>query len=401
MSNSFSWTSVMVDWPRHDCDILEHLEPPLRSAVLNNLVQCSRKLWVQLDSTLYRRDALNGLSVLWASARGDAAALRKAIRHGVPVDVQWPRKWRSPWKESCLEKWRAFAHKVKGYTALQVAAVLGHTHLIEVLVRAGADINAITVCCWRCEAGAETDAITDIAPRTARKTPLHLAICHRNWSTAEAIVRHGSSLVVDGPDGPEDVLEWADSDGPNIRNWTALRDLSRHWTPGNEAGDFAEWLVAPGLIDINAQTDRGMTPLATACTAGQFKLAYRLLSLGAKCNTSVPTRPTETLIHIALRTCNDMGMQRLAVNTGDEEYSLYLVGRDEAFDMLPELVQRLVDKGVAVNATDATHQTALHAAATFGELGIVELLLRNGADPALQDIDGARPLDLAKVGAHF
>ncbi|GJC89497.1 putative ankyrin repeat protein RF_0381 [Colletotrichum liriopes] len=387
---SISSTSITIA-----CDILKQIEPLLRNAALN-IIQCSRKLRGQLDGTLYRQDAPNGLSVLWATARGDAAALRKAVRHGAPVDAQWPRKWRSPWKESCPAKWLAFKHKVKGYTALQIASVLGHTHLIETLIGAGANANAVTVCCWSCEAEEETNAFHDITPRAARKTSLHLAICHRNWSTAEAIIRHGSSLTVDGPDGPEDVVSWIDNNGPNIHNLSALHDLSRHWTPGDGACDFAGWLVTHGGIEVNAPTDQGMTPLATACAAGQFKLAHRLLSLGANCNDRVPTRPTETLIHIALRACNDMGMRRLAVNTGGDEYSIYLSGREEALDMVPELIRLLIAEGVAVDATDANKQTPLRVAATFGELGVIELLLRSGANPEMQDVFGATPLDLAK-----
>ncbi|KZL82895.1 ankyrin repeat protein [Colletotrichum incanum] len=169
--------------------------------------------------------------------------------------------------EESLEGWLAFTHKVKGYAALQVAAVLGHTHLIETLIGAGANVNAVTVCCWCCEAEAETDAFHDTTPRAARKTSLHLAICHRNWCTAEAIIGHGSSLTVDGPDGPEDVLSWVDYNGPNIRNLSALHDLSRHRTPGDGVCDFAGWLAAHGVINIHASTDQGMTPLATACAA--------------------------------------------------------------------------------------------------------------------------------------
>ncbi|GJC89537.1 putative ankyrin repeat protein RF_0381 [Colletotrichum liriopes] len=293
------------------------------------------------------------------------------------------------------KEWLAFTHKVKSYTALQVAAVLGHTHLVETLIIAGVDINAVTVCCWRCEAEAETDAIHDITPRASRKTPLHLAICHHNWDTAKAIIRHGSSLVVDGPDGPEDVLGWIDYNGPNIRNLSALHDLIRRWAPGDEAYDFADWLVTHGGIDINTLTNQGMTHLATACAAGQFKLAHRLLSLGTNCNDRVPTRPTETLIHVALRACNDMGMRRLAVNAGDHEYLLSLSGRDEAFDMVLELVQLLLH-GVDVDATDASEQMALHVGATFGGLGVIELPLGSGAKPELRDTSGATPLDLAK-----
>ncbi|KAK1973922.1 hypothetical protein LZ30DRAFT_787409 [Colletotrichum cereale] len=179
-------------------------------------------------------------------------------------------------------------------------------------------------------------------------------LCHRNWRTAEAIVRHGSSPTVDSPDGPEDVLDWVDFTGPNVRHLSALHDLVRHWTPGAAACDFVGWLVALGGFDVDALTDQDLTPLATACAAGQFKLAHRLLSLGADCSIGVPMRATETLIHVVLRACTDMGTRRLAVNTGDDEYS--------------ELVQQLIDKGVAVDATDSNQQTALHDAAVIDVL---------------------------------
>uniref|UniRef100_L2FHN8 Ankyrin repeat protein n=1 Tax=Colletotrichum fructicola (strain Nara gc5) TaxID=1213859 RepID=L2FHN8_COLFN len=89
------------------------------------------------EPILYARDATRGLSVLWAAARGDQAALRKAIRHGVTVNAKWPRKWRSPWKTTCHPKWR-FDEKLKGYTALHVAAVFGRTDAAAILSSAPA-----------------------------------------------------------------------------------------------------------------------------------------------------------------------------------------------------------------------------------------------------------------------
>ncbi|KAK1593129.1 uncharacterized protein LY79DRAFT_188376 [Colletotrichum navitas] len=113
--------------------------------------------------------------------------------------------------------------------------------------------------------------------------------------------------------------------------------------------------------------------------------------MNADCRAVVPTRPTETLLRIALRACTDMGTRRLAVNAGDDEYSLCLPGRDEAFDTVPELTQQLITKDVAVDATDANQQTALHVAVAIVEVGLVELLLRSGASPEMPDVFGATP----------
>ncbi|KDN69958.1 putative calcium/calmodulin-dependent protein kinase type 1B [Colletotrichum sublineola] len=153
---------------------------------------------------------------------------------------------------------------------------------------------------------------------------------------------------------------------------------------------------AQGGLNVNTSTDRGMTPLATACAAGQFRLAHRLLSLGADCNVGMPTRPTETLVHVALRACMDMGTQRLAANTRDDEYSHYLLGRDKAFNMVLGLVHQLINKGVAVDATDSNQQTALHIATSISKLSLIKFLLRKGANPGMQDAFGAVPLDLVK-----
>ncbi|KAK1981025.1 hypothetical protein LZ30DRAFT_782324 [Colletotrichum cereale] len=86
----------------------------------------------------------------------------------------------------------------------------------------------------------------------------------------------------------------------------ALTCLYVLWaTVRGDACDFASWLVAQSGFDVDALTDQGPTPLATACAAGQFKLAHRLLSLGADCSVGVPTRATETIIHVVLRACTD------------------------------------------------------------------------------------------------
>ena len=59
-------------------------------------------------------------------------------------------------------------------------------------------------------------------------------------------------------------------------------------------------------------------------------------------------------------------------------------------------VRRLVSSGAApVNARDENGVTALRFTAQYGHKELTDFLLENGADPNVQDKDGASPLHLA------
>jgi ankyrin repeat protein len=57
----------------------------------------------------------------------------------------------------------------------------------------------------------------------------------------------------------------------------------------------------------------------------------------------------------------------------------------------------LKQEGILVNAQDADGDTALHDAARFGHVGVVEALLRDGAEKALVNKEGKAALDLAQA----
>ncbi|KAF4475512.1 Ankyrin-2 [Colletotrichum fructicola Nara gc5] len=261
-----------------------------------------------LEPILYTRDAVRGLSVLWAAARGDQGALRKAIGYSVSVDSHWPRKWRSPWKTTCHPKWRFFDEKLKGYTALHIAAVFGRTDVAATLLGAGAATNELAPICWRCNLEEDTDALHDVTPRTATRTPLHFAVCYTNYDVAKELLRHGARIEVDGP---------------NIRHWSVLHDLNRIRLPSHATTDFADWIMNKCHADLELVDSHNKAPLATACEAGQFRLARKLLSLGANPHAA---SPGTTLAHFALQTCGDMGTRPLARDEGTPEtYSRYIV----------------------------------------------------------------------------
>ena len=65
-----------------------------------------------------------------------------------------------------------------------------------------------------------------------------------------------------------------------------------------------------------------------------------------------------------------------------------------------EQVQRAIDEGSDVNASDDAGYTALHAAAENNHIEIVELLLQHGADTNAAVTSGETPADLAALSGY-
>lgn len=60
----------------------------------------------------------------------------------------------------------------------------------------------------------------------------------------------------------------------------------------------------------------------------------------------------------------------------------------------------LLDSGADPNVAQQGGWTPLHAAALHGDVGLVEMLLRHGADPAPESDDDKTPADLAREKGH-
>lgn len=208
-----------------------------------------------------------------------------------------------------------------------LAAVLPDLRLLRTLIAHGVDLNAVH----------------------ANMTPL-IAATRDSWhGRPEAVM----TLLANGADP-----RVADADGN-----TPLHHAARSSDPG----------VAALLRDAGAEIDppnrEGLTPLALACTAGNWRLARFLLERGAK-----PDLPGAV-------------PALLAAAGGDEDD--------------PAGVQLLLRHKAKADARDARGRSALHEAAFAGHAEIVGVVLGAGADVHARDHEQRTPFLEAARGGHL
>ena len=145
------------------------------------------------------------------------------------------------------------------------------------------------------------------------------------------------------------------------------------------SGDLEEVEI---LLDGGADPDRpkdsiGGTPLLMALDLAHFDIARLLIDRGADVR---------------------------AATNGNMTSLIKLAGASPAPGLQSEqldLAETIVDRGVPIDARLAVpHTTALMMAAIRGNAGLVQLLLRLGADPRLQDDKGQTALAFALKKGH-
>ena len=199
-----------------------------------------------------------------------------------------------------------------------LAAVLPDLRLLRGLIERGVDLNAAHA--WT--------------------TPL-LAATRDSWhGRPEAVM----TLLANGADP-----RIADAEGN-----TPLHHAARSSDPGVAA------LLRDAGAEMDALNAEGVSPLGTACFAGNWRLARFLLERGAK------PEPAG-------------GQPVLLAAAGTEE--------DDAAG-----VQLLLRHKARVDARDARGRSALHEAALAGHAGIAAALLDAGADVHARDSEGRTPL---------
>ncbi|KAL7302702.1 hypothetical protein TKK_0004756 [Trichogramma kaykai] len=181
--------------------------------------------------------------------------------------------------------------------------------------------------------------------------PLHLALHHGHWKTAELLLSRGG----------------ADPTATSRDGLTALHVLAQSRECDT---DLAQTLLRGGLeVRVDAWDKFGNTPLHLALHRGNAKMVELLLRHGSNPNF-----------------VNNAGMA-----------PLHVVSRRDRHGHLAELFFGVADEmylSVRVDARDNKGNTPLHYALQRGLERVVDLLLRRGADPNLACADGGNCLHI-------
>ena len=245
----------------------------------------------------------------------------------------------------------------EGPTLLHLAAALGNTQIVLLLLRLGADKSIVA-------------GLTG--------TPLHQAAVNGHVSTVKRLLMAGCPVDVVGSNG-SNVLHYAAQGG----NAEVIR------------------VVLSAGCDINATSSDGGTPLHSAARSGNTETALELIRHGA--NKAIVSGSIGTPLHQAAGH-GHVSTVKAMIKAG---CPLDVVGSTEASVLHAaaisdnaEVISVVLSTGCDINATDREGGTPLHWAAKNGSTETALELLRHGANKAIVAGLVGTPLHLAVEHGH-
>lgn len=283
-----------------------------------------------------------------------------------------------------------------GRTPLHVAAEMGNLPMAEVLLEAGADVNArdnleytplhlaantgnVPMVQTLMIAGADVNE-----KDTDGRTLLHVAAMTGNLLMAQILIDFYAELNLKDDDGNtplqlaeaqgnHDVVELlrrSEDKASGVRNSVLLR-TPLYWAAKDGVTDKVRKLVFAGA-KVNRKDADGRTLLHVAAETGNLPMAEALLRVGADVN--VRDKHGRTPYRMALGAKN-LDLAKLLRDRGLEIAALCWAAEAGNFAE----VKRLVDAGANVNASNKQSRTPLQCAKAAGNHDVVQLLRDRGA----------------------
>jgi len=342
-------------------------EPTLMTAARTGNAEAVRVL-LKHGATTDARDAWKGQTALmWAAAGNHADVMKALIEFRADVNArstEWPEEKKRPSNGNLVS-----TRPRGGLTPLLFAAREGALASIQVLVKAGADLNLTEPDGTNALVTALINAHYDVAgflleagadPNVADKygrTALYTAI---DMNSMEPSVTRPAPQESDKT-RPLDVARAALAHGAKVD------PLLLKPTPGRGLSDEPDPILRAGT-----------TPFIRAAKTGDLVAMQLLLDHGADPRAATKDGVT------GLMAAAGLGW-RYGQSQVPETDSL-------------KAVQFCLEHGADVNAVNVTGETALHGAASHGANNIIRLLAERGAKLDIKDKRNRTPLDIAEGG---
>lgn len=340
----------------------------------------------------------------------------------------------------------------EGRTALQVAASRDHLEVVELLIRAGANLDEcsergetpvaeacvqgnLKVLLTLLRAGAsphkpvpfqgqqnkvrnlEAWERSDLAQALVNaglevegtivhgRSPLMLASLFAHPQVVEVLLKADASFNCKNEFGYA-ALHYAciGSQPEAVAVAKLLLDAGAGVNEADSAGDTPLFHAMGGgdarivktLLEAGAATNvtnqHGETPLFYSAYAKEFKEINVLLDAGAE--VAVVDSKGNTPLFLAARNGN-VGAAKALVQAGVNVNATNSAGETALFESVPtggsEMVKYLLKAGANVNAANYDGETPLLVAAFWGNFKAVKILMESGADPTAVDNDGKTP----------
>jgi ankyrin repeat protein len=309
---------------------------------------------------LYSAVCLFGLSVLGAQAQDASERFYQSIRNNDLASLR-----------TLVKTLDVNVKDQRESTPLMYAAAYGSLDAMQLLIGAGADVNAknafaVTPLLWCTNDVSKVrllvDKGADVNARSKQSmTPLLIAALHDGASpVVKLLLEKGANLSVRGS-----------------LNTTPLLSA----TGANDAASVR--LLLEKGADVNARDLTGQTPLMNAALYGNVEVMKVLLAKGAEVN--------------AVGAAGGGTVKNGPIALGSFTPLIWAATFGS-----PEAIQLLLDAGAKVNVQDVRGMTPLMlaVASDHADPRVIHLLLAKGADPNIKSKNGETAADWARKFAH-